>query len=79
MCRHARPSPAPSQASPSHGHADPNLTHAVELVAKMGLNKLGLPIETKGEPPDFGAVRASRTFNPPPPALQSGLEGKVWG
>merc|ERR1719199_587626 len=25
--------------SPSHGHADPNLTHAVELVAAMGLNK----------------------------------------
>mmetsp|Transcript_28605 Transcript_28605/g.71195 ORF Transcript_28605/g.71195 Transcript_28605/m.71195 type:complete len:365 (+) Transcript_28605:200-1294(+) len=43
-------------ASPSHGHADPNLTHAVELVAKMGLNKLGLPVETKTEPPDFGAA-----------------------
>ena len=28
-------------ASPSHGHADPNLTHAVELVAAMGLNKMG--------------------------------------
>ena len=27
--------------SPSHGHADPNLTYAVELVARMGLNKLG--------------------------------------
>ena len=26
--------------SPSHGHADPNLTHAVELVAMMGLNKM---------------------------------------
>ena len=25
--------------SPSHGHADPNLTHAVELVKKMGLTK----------------------------------------
>ena len=24
-------------STPSHGHADPNLTHAVELVAKMGL------------------------------------------
>jgi len=42
--------------SPSHGHADPNLTHAVELVAKMGLNKMGLPIETKSEPPAFGAA-----------------------
>jgi len=42
--------------SPSHGHADPNLTHAVELVAKMGLNKMGLPIETKSEPPTFGAA-----------------------
>merc|ERR1719247_932791 len=43
-------------ASPSHGHADPNLTHAVELVAAMGLNKMGLPIETKSEPPSFGAA-----------------------
>jgi len=43
-------------ASPSHGHADPNLTHAVELVAKMGLNKMGLPIDVKEEPPDFGAA-----------------------
>jgi len=42
--------------SPSHGHADPNLTHAVELVAKMGLNKMGLPIETTSEPPVFGAA-----------------------
>jgi len=42
--------------SPSHGHADPNLTHAVELVAKMGLNKMGLPIETASEPPSFGAA-----------------------
>jgi len=43
-------------SSPSHGHADPNLTHAVELVAKMGLNKLGLPIEVKHTVPDFGAA-----------------------
>jgi len=43
-------------ATPSHGHADPNLTHAVELVAAMGLNKLGLPIETAAEPPTFGAA-----------------------
>jgi len=42
--------------SPSHGHADPNLTHAVELVAKMGLNKMGLPIETSAPPPSFGAA-----------------------
>jgi len=42
--------------SPSHGHADPNLTHAVELVAAMGLNKMGLPIETTNKPPAFGAA-----------------------
>ena len=42
--------------TPSHGHADPNLTHAVELVKIMGLNKLGLPIETASEPPSFGAA-----------------------
>jgi len=42
--------------SPSHGHADPNLTHAVELVAAMGLNKMGLPIETSTPPPAFGAA-----------------------
>jgi len=42
--------------SPSHGHADPNLTHAVELVATMGLNKMGLSIETAKEPPAFGAA-----------------------
>lgn len=46
----------PGPDSASHGHADPNLTHAVELVAKMGLNKMGLPIETKSEPPTFGAA-----------------------
>merc|ERR1719353_654912 len=43
-------------ASPSHGHADPNLTHAVELVAAMGLNKEGRIIKTKSAPPIFGAV-----------------------
>ena len=32
--------------SPSHGHADPNLTHAVELVAAMGLNKEGRVVPT---------------------------------
>jgi len=42
--------------SPSHGHADPNLTHAVELVAAMGLNKEGREIETAAEPPAFGAA-----------------------
>jgi len=42
--------------SPSHGHADPNLTHAVELVAKMGLNKAGEVIECAQEPPSFGAA-----------------------
>ena len=43
-------------STPSHGHADPNLTHAVELVAKMGLNKEGNKIETKETPPSFGAA-----------------------
>jgi phosphoglucomutase len=42
--------------SPSHGHADPNLTHAVELVAKMGLDKAGNVVDTKEEPPSFGAA-----------------------
>jgi len=43
-------------ASASHGHADPNLTHAVELVARMGLNKEGREVETTCEPPVFGAA-----------------------
>eukprot|EP00908_Phaeocystis_cordata_P023226 Transcript_566.p1 GENE.Transcript_566~~Transcript_566.p1 ORF type:complete len:624 (-),score=322.72 Transcript_566:1922-3793(-) len=43
-------------ASPSHGHADPNLTHAVELVAAMGLNKEGRVVKTKKPPPAFGAA-----------------------
>jgi len=42
--------------SPSHGHADPNLTHAVELVAKMGLDKTGSKISTPTPPPKFGAA-----------------------
>ena len=42
--------------SPSHGHADPNLTHAVELVAAMGLNKMGLVVPTPKPPPSFGAA-----------------------
>jgi len=39
-----------------HGHADPNLTYAVELVATMGLNKKGEKIKTKTPPPIFGAA-----------------------
>lgn len=39
-CKNATPQPdfgGPSSAW--HGHADPNLTYAVELVKDMGLNK----------------------------------------
>jgi len=39
-----------------HGHADPNLTYAVELVKTMGLNKEGRKIETEKPPPSFGAA-----------------------
>jgi len=39
-----------------HGHADPNLTYAVELVATMGLNKEGRKIDTPAPPPSFGAA-----------------------
>jgi len=39
-----------------HGHADPNLTYAVELVATMGLDKGGNKIETATPPPKFGAA-----------------------
>jgi len=39
-----------------HGHADPNLTYAVELVATMGLNKEGNKIQTSKPPPKFGAA-----------------------
>eukprot|EP00929_Paragymnodinium_shiwhaense_P068554 TRINITY_DN344_c0_g1_i1.p2 TRINITY_DN344_c0_g1~~TRINITY_DN344_c0_g1_i1.p2 ORF type:complete len:625 (-),score=223.26 TRINITY_DN344_c0_g1_i1:311-2185(-) len=39
-----------------HGHADPNLTYAVELVATMGLDKGGNKIETPAPPPSFGAA-----------------------
>jgi phosphoglucomutase len=38
------------------GHADPNLTYAYDLVAAMGLDKAGLPVETSSEPPSFGAA-----------------------
>merc|ERR1719171_3018391 len=44
------------KSSPSHGHADPNLTYAVELVKKMGLNKMGDKIDTDGPIPEFGAA-----------------------
>lgn len=43
-------------SSPSHGHADPNLTHAVELVAKMGLNKKGEKVGDGADVPSFGAA-----------------------
>lgn len=39
-----------------HGHADPNLTYAVELVATMGLNKDGQKISTEAQIPTFGAA-----------------------
>ena len=38
-----------------HGHADPNLTYAVELVAAMGLNAKGEKISTGKPVPSFGA------------------------
>jgi phosphoglucomutase len=56
-CKNADPKPdfgGPSSAW--HGHADPNLTYAVELVADMGLNKEGLKIETGKPIPNFGAA-----------------------
>jgi len=39
-----------------HGHADPNLTYAVELVATMGLDKGGNKISTPSPPPTFGCA-----------------------
>mmetsp|Transcript_127237 Transcript_127237/g.368380 ORF Transcript_127237/g.368380 Transcript_127237/m.368380 type:complete len:694 (-) Transcript_127237:113-2194(-) len=42
--------------SPSHGHADPNLTYAVELVKKMGTNKVGEKVGDGAGVPDFGAA-----------------------
>jgi phosphoglucomutase len=42
--------------SPSHGHADPNLTYAVELVAKMGTNKVGEKVGSESGVPEFGAA-----------------------
>jgi len=56
-CKNAIPLPdfgGPESAW--HGHADPNLTYAVELVADMGLNKEGLKIETGKPIPSFGAA-----------------------
>jgi phosphoglucomutase len=38
------------------GHADPNLTYAKELVAKMGLDREGNKISVDGPIPDFGAA-----------------------
>merc|ERR1712196_396920 len=40
--------------SPHHGHADPNLAHAHDLVKKMGLTVKGDPLE--GSYPSFGAA-----------------------
>lgn len=51
--------PLPDFGGPSsahHGHADPNLSHAVELIAKMGLDKNGSPVKTASPPPSFGAA-----------------------
>jgi phosphoglucomutase len=39
-----------------HGHADPNLTYAVELVKSMGLNKEGNKIEVEGKIPTLGVA-----------------------
>merc|ERR1719412_1261504 len=43
-------------SSPWHGHADPNLTYAVELVARMGLNKRGEKVGDGAGVPSFGAA-----------------------
>jgi phosphoglucomutase len=56
-CKNADPKPdfgGPTSAW--HGHADPNLTYAVELVASMGLNKEGNKISVSGVIPNFGAA-----------------------
>jgi phosphoglucomutase len=44
-------------SSPHHGHADPNLTYAKALVAKMGLNQGGQKLDVDpASVPDFGAA-----------------------
>merc|ERR1712125_289763 len=56
-CKNADPKPdfgGPESAW--HGHADPTLTYAVELVKDMGLNKEGQKIPTDKPPPKFGAA-----------------------
>ncbi|CAE7193981.1 unnamed protein product [Symbiodinium necroappetens] len=56
-CTNAAPKPdfgGPESAW--HGHADPNLTYAVELVATMGLNKEGQKISSSKPIPSFGAA-----------------------
>jgi phosphoglucomutase len=56
-CKNADPKPDfGGPASAWHGHADPNLTYAVELVADMGLNKEGNKIDTGKPIPNFGAA-----------------------
>jgi phosphoglucomutase len=56
-CTNADPRPDfGGHESAWHGHADPNLTYAVELVKTMGLNKEGQKIETENPVPSFGAA-----------------------
>merc|ERR1719284_833598 len=56
-CTNADPKPDfGGHESAWHGHADPNLTYAVELVKTMGLDKGGNKIETPKPPPTFGAA-----------------------
>eukprot|EP00854_Cymbomonas_tetramitiformis_P003457 gene3457-4343_t len=42
--------------SASHGHADPNLKNAVELIQAMGIKSDGRKVENSGPFPDFGAA-----------------------
>merc|ERR1719221_1641890 len=56
-CKNADPQPdfgGPESAW--HGHADPNLTYAVELVRDMGLNKEGNKVDPGTPIPNFGAA-----------------------
>jgi phosphoglucomutase len=56
-CKNATPEPDfGGESSAWHGHADPNLTYAVELVRDMGLNKEGNKIDTDKPIPLFGAA-----------------------